>query len=686
MLQQRGVSKYLRILAAVCLIYPLPVYANEGDTTTTTTTTIPTTTTTTIPGETEEVETFDGPLEEEEETTSTTSTTTTTTTTSTTTTTVPTYEQATDIELPEDQLDINGDEVENNIVINNHYDGQFGCTDFCMNLHYMQHGNDSEDYTFILPETTTVEEEELDIEIYEVGFTIGALNNEGTVTYTHTDETTQENVLDAQSNSNLQTMLETVVYNIYDTLDTFIESFTITINDWSLLDDISFKYVMPTTTTTTTTTTLPPPPPEPEPEPEIYIDPYIKEDKEVILDDGTVGTYSQSDIDDGTVERDNQRQANLDTYGCALTDEQIERGDCDVEIIEEDMEEIGDEFFDDVDIPDFVEDEYEEEEFIELTEEEILELEKEMELDVKKLELEDELEILEFENEEELEEFIETYVEIEEFLEEFDDFEEEVIILEIPDEIEIIIEEEDIDDWDTEFEEIEEDEFVEEIIETEIPVEKDEEEIIDIVVEEKIEELEEVIEIEIEEDLSDEEVEEAIEVYVQELEPEEVVEVLEEVVEVGIENLDQATEEVQEVIQAVVEEAIEDVEDLTEEQIEVVAEVLNLEESDDVEIIAEAVKDDEVVAEAVEEYVERAIENKDVENYTLADVVTEVQFETFLDNPIETFVDIDLDEISISTIGDDMTQDQKEKAQEVVVPVILTRIASMSALIFRKTI
>ena len=126
-----------------------------------------------------------------------------------------------------------------------------------MNLHYMQHGNDSEDYTFILPETTTVDEEELEIDIYEVGFTIGALNNEGTVTYTHKDETTQENVLDAQSNSNLQTMLETVVYNIYDTLDTFIESFTIRINDWSLIDDISFKYVMPTTTTTTTTT-LPP--------------------------------------------------------------------------------------------------------------------------------------------------------------------------------------------------------------------------------------------------------------------------------------------------------------------------------------------------------------------------------------------------------------------------------------------
>ena len=42
--------------------------ANEDNTTTTTTTTIPGTTTTTIPGEVEEIETFDGP----EETTTTT--------------------------------------------------------------------------------------------------------------------------------------------------------------------------------------------------------------------------------------------------------------------------------------------------------------------------------------------------------------------------------------------------------------------------------------------------------------------------------------------------------------------------------------------------------------------------------------------------------------------------------------
>ena len=147
--------------------------------------------------------------------------------------------------------------------------------------------------------------------------------------------------------------------------------------------------------------------------------------------------------------------------------------------------------------------------------------------------------------------------------------------------------------------------------------------------------------------------------------------------------LDQATEEVQEVVQAVVEEAIEEIEELTEEQVEVVAEVLQV-QTEDVEIIADAVKEDEVVAEAVEEYVERAVENADVENYTLADVVTEVQFETFLENPIEVLVD--LEDISLANIGDDMTTDQKEKAQEVVVPVILTRIATMAAFVFRKTI
>jgi hypothetical protein len=105
--------------------------------------------------------------------------------------------------------------------------------------------------------------------------------------------------------------------------------------------------------------------------------------------------------------------------------------------------------------------------------------------------------------------------------------------------------------------------------------------------------------------------------------------------------------------------------------------------TEDIEIIAEAVKTDEVVAEAVEIFVERSVENANVENYTLADVVTEIQFENFIQNPIEVLIDFDT--IDITTIGNDMTNDQKEKAQEVVVPVILTRIASMAAFIFRRS-
>ena len=58
-----------------------------------------------------------------------------------------------------------------------------------------------------------------------------------------------------------------------------------------------------------------------------------------------------------------------------------------------------------------------------------------------------------------------------------------------------------------------------------------------------------------------------------------------------------------------------------------------------------------------------------------------MQFEEFIENPIQVLVDIE--NIDISNLGQDMTN-QKEKAQEVVVPVILTRIASMAAFIFRK--
>jgi hypothetical protein len=59
--------------------------------------------------------------------------------------------------------------------------------------------------------------------------------------------------------------------------------------------------------------------------------------------------------------------------------------------------------------------------------------------------------------------------------------------------------------------------------------------------------------------------------------------------------------------------------------------------------------------------------------------VTEVQTEQFLADPIGSFVDIQIDQIDLAEIGSDMTSDQKEKAQEVVVPVIIASqiIASM---------
>jgi len=544
----------LRVLFAVFLLLPLPSYANENNTETTTTT---------IPGEVEEVETFDGSDTESE--------------------------QTTDIELPEDELDISGNEVENNIQIDDeHSNGDWFCcgmTDFHMNLHYQQHGNDSNDYTFTLPETTTVDEEELEIEIYEVGFRIGALNNDGTVQYTHTDETTQTNTLEGQDNSNVQTMYEDVVYNIYDTLDTFIKSFTLTINDWSLLDDISFKYITPTTTTTTLP---PPPPPEPAPE-EIIVDIKVK---------GVDKTYTQADVNDGTIDRDKERVANEDNFGCYMTDAQIERGDCD--IVEEDEERDTKEKLPDDDVV------------------------------VLEVELKDEVEDIEPIKEEDIVEE-EVKIDVKELEEEFKFDEEEIIFEDIPEDIVIVIEEE----------------VVEDELDKEIPGD-------DIIREETVQE----------EDVQDPVVQE--------------VEVPEEVIVVQ-----EITEEQVEEVQAVVNTAIENVEELTEEQVEVVAEVLQV-PAEDVEIIAEAVKEDEVVAEAVEVYVERAVENADVENYTLADVVTEIQFENFLENPIEVLVDFE--EIDLRNIGDDMTSDQKEKAQEVVVPVILTRIASMAAFVFRRQI
>ena len=415
-----------------------------------------------------------------------------------------------------------------------------------------------------------------------------------------------------------------------------------------------------TTTTSTTTTTLPPPPPPPPP-PTTTTTLYI-----VVNDDGTKSEYTETEVKDGTVERDEERKENENLYGCYMTNAQIERGDCDIpeEKEEETIIIIEDEKTDDTEKELFDDDDL------------VLEVDNKDEIEESKPE------------EEEIipEEKIE--IDIEKIEEEFK-FEEEEIVIEIPEEIEIIIIEE---------EEFEDEEIITDDTREDQPEEvgtlfedrpdelgRDETETVELSEEElkkEIEELEEVIVIEeiFTEELPEEAKEEAIEQYVEELETEEVIEVLEEVNDIGFNNIAEVSEDVIEVVAQVVEEVITiaQEEELTEEQVEVVADVLGFEETEDVEIVAEAVKTDENVAQAVDEYVERAVENKDVENYTLADATTEIAFETFVADPISVIIDVDLENITLNNITSDMTQDQKEKAQEVIVPTLLVKIASLA--------
>ena len=517
-------------------------------------------------------------------------------------------------------------------------------------------------------------------EPYEVGFNYAAID-QGPVSGTVYYDNGASETFTLDNNTDIE-VAGSKVFAVAEGVETFITEIVIEgITDWWLIDNVYYKYDVPNNTppsTTTTSTTLP----KAEDVVEDNITTYLAWDENGCEHPDNPLSYKQylEAIESG------------DWFG-------YQPGDCtdipDVITIivepeeEEDTEVLGDGTVTDIEP---------EEEVIELTEEEIAAIEAEIKAEEERLiqeqieaeeellileELEDSVIILEDMSEEELEEFVDVIQEIEDTLE-IIEIVEEIIELDIPDDIIIVIEEEVIEDEPVIV--VEDTEVAEEVLVEPIqedvkkePIELTEEEVV-----EEVAEIVEVIDIPIvEEDATEEEIAEVIEEYVEELETEEVIEVLEEVNDVGVQQLETVSEEVQEVIQAVVEEAIDDVEVLTEEQIEVVAEVLQV-ETEDVAIVAEAIRTDEVVAEAVEVYVERAVENSDVENYTLADVVTEVQFETFIENPIEVLVDFE--QIDLSNIGNDMTQDQKEKAQEVVVPVILTRIASMAALIFRRSL
>ena len=395
-----------------------------------------------------------------------------------------------------------------------------------------------------------------------------------------------------------------------------------------------------TSSTTTTTTTLPPPPP---PTTTTTLAPVI------VKIGGEEVEYTQSEVDDGTVDRDIERQANEDKWGCYITDIALERGDCPAyndslkqeEEKEEVIIEIKDEKFTDTET--------------ELLDDDVVVLEVESNDEIK--DIEDEL----------VEEIIEEEIKIDnkELEEEFK-FEEEEIIIEIPEEIIIIIEE-DVE------EEVIQDELDEEIFtddtESEKEIQKEDE-----VFFEEVEITEEQIQEEVKQ--VEEKIKAIQENNVKELETEQVVEIIEEVNDAGLENLAEVSEDVLEVVAEVVEQSIAKAEELTQEQQEVVAEVLGFTETKDVEVLAKAVKTDKTVAKAVEEYVERAVQNADVENYTLADAQTEITFESLVAGDFSVIIDIDLDAIDLANISNDMTQDTKEKAQEVILPTVIVNIVS----------
>jgi len=188
-----------------------------------------------------------------------------------------------------------------------------------------------------------------------------------------------------------------------------------------------------------------------------------------------------------------------------------------------------------------------------------------------------------------------------------------------------------------------------------------------------------------------EQVEEAVAEVVKELPIEKKVEVVKEVAKVSVQNLANADVQTKAIVKAVVQEVtkVETVAELDQEEKEAVGQVLGFKENaaEDVEIIAEQATKDKNISTAVDEYVERAIASQDVENFTLADVVTEVQVEAFLENPIAELVSVNIEfsDVSMESIGSGMTTDQKEKAQEVVVPVIIASqiVAQAGALIRR---
>jgi hypothetical protein len=112
---------------------------------------------------------------------------------------------------------------------------------------------------------------------------------------------------------------------------------------------------------------------------------------------------------------------------------------------------------------------------------------------------------------------------------------------------------------------------------------------------------------------------------------------------------------------------------LTQEAKQEVAGNLGIKASE-VAQIAEQMKSNPALASAFVEFNDRADSAGDTAMpFTLADAVTEVQTEAFLADPLGAVFEVDVTELlsNFSELGMDMTDDQREKAQEVIVPVVI---------------
>ena len=112
---------------------------------------------------------------------------------------------------------------------------------------------------------------------------------------------------------------------------------------------------------------------------------------------------------------------------------------------------------------------------------------------------------------------------------------------------------------------------------------------------------------------------------------------------------------------------------LTQEAKQEVANDLGIKPSE-VAQIAQQMKSNPALASAFVEFSDRAGDAGETPMpFTLADAVTEVQTEAFLADPLGAVFEVDVTELlsNFSELGMDMTDDQREKAQEVIVPVII---------------